>query len=158
PWRPEAWAYRAVLAHLRADAPGETNSRSAALKFWPANPQVDYLIGKKLSQKYRFREGSIYQRQALSFDPDFGPAKIQLAQDLLRLGDEVEGWKLADEVYKHDAYDVTAYNLMTLNQTLEKFQTLTNESFVVRMAKREAMIYGQQVLSLLSRAKDTLTQ
>ena len=27
PWHPEAWAYRAVLAHLRNDSAGETEAR-----------------------------------------------------------------------------------------------------------------------------------
>ncbi len=64
PWRPEAWAYRALLAHLSNDPNEETACRDKALRFWPANPQVDHLIGAKLSQKYRFSEGSDYQRRA----------------------------------------------------------------------------------------------
>ncbi len=34
PWQPDAWAYRAVLAHLRNDDPGETEARANGLKFW----------------------------------------------------------------------------------------------------------------------------
>src|SRR2546422_3597047 len=49
---------RAVLAHLRNDTPEENQAREKGLKFWPTNPRVDHLIGKKLSQKYRFEEGS----------------------------------------------------------------------------------------------------
>ena len=54
PELPDAWAYRAVLAHLRNDAAGEKSARKRALKHWPRNPRVPHLIGKKLSQKYRF--------------------------------------------------------------------------------------------------------
>src|SRR5882757_1926198 len=99
PWDPEAWAYRAVLAHLRNDTNAEASARQNALKYWRTNPRVDHLIGRKLSQNYRFLEGSEYQRRALKFDPDFLPARIQLSQDLLRLGNETEGWELADEVH-----------------------------------------------------------
>src|SRR5207247_113366 len=81
---------------------------------------------------------------------------IELAQDLLRLGDEKEGWALAEEVHQADAYDVTAFNLGTLHDSLSKFQTLTNADFVVRMSRREAAIYGPQVLELLQRAKTNL--
>jgi tetratricopeptide (TPR) repeat protein len=156
PWHPEAWAYRAVLAHLTGDEPGEEQARAAAFKFWKANPEVDHLIGRKLSQKYRFAEGAGCQRQALLLDPKFLPAKIELAQDLLRLGEESEGWRLADEVNRTDAYDVTAYNLANLHDSLKKFQTLTNEDFVVRMSAREARIYGREVLELLQRARTNL--
>src|SRR5213592_4525305 len=86
PWQPEAWAYRAALAHLRNDTNSESEARETALKFWKTNPKVDHLIGKKLSQKYRFAEGSAFQREALKFDAKYLPARVQLAQDLLRLG------------------------------------------------------------------------
>lgn len=157
PWHPAAWAYRAVLAHLRNDTAGETLARQNALKYWPNNPAVDHLLGLKLSQKYRFAEGSAGQRQALAFDPGFLPAQIQLAQDLLRLGEETEGWQLADQVHKLDAYDVTAFNLVALHKTLQKFQTLTNADFVIRMSPQEAALYGDRVLALLGRAKAALT-
>ena len=111
-----------------------------------------------MSQKYRFAEGAACQRQALAFDPGFLPAQIQLAQDLLRLGEETEGWQLADEVHKQDAYDVTAYNLVTLHGTMQKFQTLTNADFVLRMSPHEAALYGDRALALLGRAKAHLTE
>ena len=157
-WQPEAWAYRAVLAHLRNETKAEDEAREKALKFWPTNPKVDHLIGKKLSQKYRFTEGSGYQRRALKFDPGFLPAKIQLAQDLLRLGQEDEGWQLADEVHQRDGYDVTAYNLVTLRETFSTLQTVTNRDFVVRMSRHEAAIYGDRVLDLLQRARNRLSE
>jgi len=157
PWHPEAWAYRAVLAHLSNNPTGETEAREKALKFWPNNPAVDHLIGQKLSQKYRFKEGAACQQQALAFDPGFIPAQIQLAEDLLRLGEETAGWLLAESVQKQDAYDVTAFNLVTLRGTMKKFQTLTNEDFVLRMSPKEAALYGDRALALLDRAKSNLT-
>jgi tetratricopeptide (TPR) repeat protein len=156
PQHPEAWAYRAVLAHLRSDDKAETKARQTALVHWKTNPEVDHVIGRKLSQKYRFTEGATCQRRALAFDPKFLAAKIQLSQDLLRLGQEEEGWRLADEVHSADAYDATAFNLVTLQQSMEKFTTLTNAHFVVRMATNEAVIYGDRVMALLSRAKTNL--
>ncbi len=153
---PLAAAYRAVLAHLRNKPEDEERYHKAALRFWKTNPGVDYLIGKKLSQKYRFVEGAKYQRQALAHDGNFLPAKMQLAQDLLRLGQEAEGWKLADEVSRADGYNVVAHNLMTLQENLARFRTLEDEGIVARMDAREADIYGQRVLDLLKRAKQTL--
>jgi tetratricopeptide (TPR) repeat protein len=156
PWHPEAWAYRAVLAHLQNQPPAEETARQNALKFWPSNPLVDHTIGKKLSQNYRFVEGADHQRQALKFDPDYLPAKAQLAQDLLRLGNETEGWALAEAVQKQDGYDVEAYNLATLHDTMKKFTAVTNADFIVRMSSPEAALYGPRVLDLLTRAKSNL--
>lgn len=158
PDEPRAWAYQAVLAHLRNDADGEVAARARALAHWKRNPTVDHSIGRKLSQKYRFAEGAKYQRQALEFEPYFLPAKVQLCQDLLRLGEEEEGWKQAREVFAIDGYNVATFNLVTLHDELQGFRTLTGDGFVLRMDAREAEIYGLRALALLSRAKRTLCE
>jgi tetratricopeptide (TPR) repeat protein len=155
---PLAHAYQALLDHLRNESEKEKQQRAAALATWAANPAVDHLIGQKLSQKYRFAEGAEYQRQALKFDPQYLLAKIDLAQDLMRLGKEDEGLKLAESVYDEDAYNVLAHNLVTLQENLAKFRTLESDGLMVRMDSREAEIYGNRVLDLLKRAKKTLCE
>ena len=144
------------LAHLLGDEAAEKKWREAALEPWSTNPQVDHLIGQKLSQKYRFAEGVEHQRQSLAFDPNYLPAKFQLSQDLLRLGDEAEGWRLANEVYEGDGYNVAAHNLVVLQESVEKFATLEADGFVLRMDSREAEIYGRRALALLGRARGSL--
>jgi predicted Zn-dependent protease len=156
PVEPRGWAYQAVLAHLRSDRDGEAEARRSALKLWASNPEVDHLIGRKLSQKYRFAEGSAYQKRALELDAEYLPAKVQLCQDLLRLGEETEGWRLAAEIFARDGYNVVAYNLITLRERLAGFRTLKDDGFVVRMENREADLYGERVLALLRRARKTL--
>ena len=158
PRHAEAHALRAVLANLRADEKASRAERAEALKLWPANPAVPHLIGHKLSQKYRFAEGAALQREALKFDATFVPAKIQLAQDLLRLGKDEEGWQLADEVQKADPYDVVAFNLTALRDTIAHFTVLKSEHFQLRMEPREAEAYGADVLALLERAHAVLTK
>ncbi len=158
PVQPDAWAYRAVIKHLKNDLVGEKFARDRALSSWPKNPRVDHLIGDKLSAKYRFAEGAAYQRRAREFDPDYLPAKAQLASDLLRLGDEAEGWALAQSVHEKDEYDVEAFNLVTLRDTMAKYAALTNEDFVIRMSAPEVAVYGPRVLALLRRAKQTLVE
>jgi tetratricopeptide (TPR) repeat protein len=153
---PLCWAYYAVLAHLNNDANSELDFRNRGLKPWPENPAVDYLIGRKLSQKYRFTEGAAHQRTALQFATNYQPARVQLAQDLLRLGEEDEGWKLSAAALKYDAYDVHVFNLVQLRDELDKFTTLEVDGFRVRMEAKEAEIYGSDVLLLLQRAKRTL--
>jgi Tfp pilus assembly protein PilF len=158
PLEPRAWAYRAVLAHVNSDQREETLSRNMALTWHDSNPEVDHLIGRKVSQKYRFQEGSEYQRQALAFDAQYLPAKVQLSQDLLRLGQERDGWRFAQEVFDTDQYNVVAHNLTTLRDHLAKFRMLSADGIVVHMDSREAEIYGERVLDLLRRAKKTLSE
>ena len=151
-----AFAYRAAIAHLKGDRAKEESSRREALGSWGTNPQVDHLIGQKLSQNYRFAEGAEYQRRALRFDGAYRPAHEQLCQDLMRLGKEDEGWQLAAEVFKQDPYNVLAYNLVTLHDTVSKFRTLRNDHFQLRMDEHEARIYGDRALRLLERGRQKL--
>lgn len=155
--RPEALALLAVVAHLQNDEASFNRLREEALASWKTNPAVDHLIGRKLSQKYRFAEGAASQRRALALDPTFAPARMQLAEDLLRLGRDEEGWAMATQAHDADPYDVTAYNLVTLRDQLGKFTTLTTPHFRLRMSTQEAAIYGPRALALLEQARERLT-
>lgn len=153
---PELWCYRAVLAHLAGDAAGQAAARAKALEPWPQNPAVDHLIGRKLSDKYRFREGAEHQRRALALAPGTVPAKMQLAQDLLRLAQEREGWRLAEEVANADGYLVVAHNLSVLRQHLDQMRLIETPHFRVRMDPREASVYGDEVMALLDESHRVL--
>ncbi|MCP4455514.1 MAG: tetratricopeptide repeat protein, partial [Planctomycetes bacterium] len=157
PWHPEAWALRCVISHLTHDVYAIAPHRSRGLKFWQDNPAVDCLIGRKLSQNYWFAEGAKYQRKALAFDSEYDPARAQLAEDLLRLGDQ-KGWALADAVYQADQYNVQAYNMVTLRDHMAQFTTLTRGNLIVRMDPLEAGVYGDRILGLLARAQTRLSR
>ena len=79
-------------------------------------------------EQLRFRQLLINERDAqlkehsaliekLKFEPEFLPSKIQLAQDLLRLGRDEEGWQLAEEVSAYmtgrrvQAYEYSSWEL-----------------------------------------------
>ncbi|MEW4565547.1 tetratricopeptide repeat protein [Bremerella sp. JC770] len=158
PHEPSAWAIRAVVAHLANDQDREKECREKALAHWKDNPEVDFLIGKYLARKYRFAEAAAAQRRALAMDSDYLPAKMELSNDLLRLGKEEQGWKLAQEVFDADNYNVVAHNLSTLQAHMAKFRTLESDGFIVRMDAQEAAIYGDRVLELLREAKSVLCE
>jgi tetratricopeptide (TPR) repeat protein len=156
PHCPPALAYRAALALLRNDDAAARLDRADALASWPSNPEVDYLIGQKLARHYRFEEAAAAQQRALEMAPAYLPARRELAEDLLRLGREEEGWKLAQAAHAQDNYDVTLYNLATLREEMEKYRTLSNADFILRVSSREAPLYGARALALLGRAKAAL--
>ncbi|MGI9242357.1 MAG: peptidase MA family metallohydrolase, partial [Verrucomicrobiales bacterium] len=156
PNHPQAWAFEAAIAHLRDETDASKVARSKALAPWGKNPQVDFWIGQKVSQKRRFDEGAEYLRRALESDPEHLGAKTLLGQNLLRLGDEEEGWKLISEVQERDKYDVETYNLMLLHDELEAFELIEVDNFAVRMTPEQAAVFGPQVVALLERASEVL--
>ncbi len=158
PWHPVAHALQAVIHHLQNQPVEEARSRSRALAFSDASPVVDHVIGEKLSRKYRFSEGAAYQQLAMSVDPTFVPAKTQLSQDLLRLGEDEAGWSMAEAAQKQDTYSTSLYNLMQLKDSLDEFRTLTSKRFIIRMSRLEATVYGSRVEALLNRAFETLSE
>lgn len=151
-----AHAYSAIIANLRGKFDEEKKHYAAAKKHFKLNPEVDYLIGKKLSQKYRFQEGSEYQRLALTSDPNHLPAQFQLSVDLLRLGKEKEGWELVEKYGENDGYNVVNHNMLKLYDKIKRFTTLTRGQINVRMDSREAELYGDEVIELLERASDQI--
>ncbi|MFK5923508.1 MAG: peptidase MA family metallohydrolase [Verrucomicrobiota bacterium] len=156
---PQAWAMKAALAELSsADSKTTALYRKKGLALWKKNPVVDHTIGKILTRAYRFEKGAQYQRQALTLDAHFQNATLQLADDLLRLGDEKEAWKLAAAVAEADPYNVAAYNLGLLQAEMDNFTTIETSDFTMRLPKNEAPIYGDQALFLLSEAKLVLCQ
>lgn len=155
---PAAWSFKSVIAHLENQQELEREARQQALSTWGESPEVDHLIGRKLSQKYRFAEGATHQRRALEFDPGYRPALRQLSQDLLRLGEEEEGWRLAERIAQEDAYDVVAYNLTTLRDEISKYVVIGDDRLRLRMEAREASLYGARALTVLERAREVLCE
>ncbi len=153
PHHAASWALQAAIHTVRNEPDKARAARESGLKYWKTNPLVDHEIGKKLSSKYLFTEGAAHQRQALAFSKDYIPAKTQLAQDLLRLGQDEEGWRLAGEAHEADGYDVTTFNLLTLHDSLKKYVTIDRNGFLLRMTRDEAALYGDEAIDLLTEAR-----
>ncbi|MEN3941142.1 tetratricopeptide repeat protein [Prosthecobacter sp. SYSU 5D2] len=154
---PEAWALRAAVAQLSAAGPEKiTTARARGLARWEKNPAVDHILGRVISRAYRFAEGAAHQRQALEFQADYLPAKVQLCHDLLRLGDEEEAWKLAADIRQQDGYNIQAHNIGQLEKEMRGYTTKSYPDFILKMPKRDWPIYGESALALLREAKAAL--
>ena len=158
PRHPLAWSNMALIAELRYDTAAATRLLQQALRDNPKNPQPHHYIGRKLSAKYHFKEGSQYQKTALELQPNYLPSKLQLTQDLLRTGQEAKGWELATEISEEDPYNRTAFNLTQLHEQHQKFTVLKDEHSKVLMDAKEAEIYGPDVQNLLKEARRVLHQ
>lgn len=157
PHHAEACGLLAAILHLQGRSNQAARVREAGLAHNPQNPILDHHTGRTLSRRYRFSEGAALQRQALEMDPDFLPASVQLAQDLLRLGERDEGWQLVDAAHQRNGYDTQLFNLLQLRDSLDRFEVRRNDRFELHMPGRESRVFGNQVLNLLDRAWAELT-
>ncbi len=69
---------------------------------------------------------------------------------------KMKAGQLAEEVYNKDKYNIMAYNLVSLHDHLSTFTTLQSGKFIVRMDKKEAIAYGDDVVDLLENAENNL--
>ena len=157
PRHPESGALLAALRLLRNQSDEAALARSKALEHNPQNPEVDHRIGATLSRRYRFAEGAAWQRRALESDSEFLPARIQLAQDLLRLGRSDEGWQLTEQAHKRDGYNTQLFNLLQLRDSMDRFAVVRDDRFILHMPRDEAAVFGDQVIALLNSAWNDLT-
>ena len=132
--------------------------KSAALKSFTQNPQVDLTIGNYLSYKGFFEKSNTHLRAALRLAPDNTQVKVGLAMNLLRLGKTTESFELAQKIYEQDPYNLTAYNLVQLHDSFKNLQVIETDHFIIRMHPDEAKIYANDVTALLAKAHKNLNQ
>lgn len=150
------WAMRAGLEFVEGSAEKGNTLRERALMDWDENPEVDYLIGALLAQKLRSEEAVTFLRSSLAMDDAYLPADLELAQNLLRTGDEEEAWERLERLAETDPYNVPVYNLLTLHDEMKKFVVLRRGNFVLRMDPEEAGLFGDSILDLLERASEEM--
>jgi cellulose synthase operon protein C len=114
------------------------------------------LAAAQAARHYRFEDAVALNRKALTIDPGNVRAAADLGTDLLRTGDETSARALLDRVFKADPYDVVAYNLLGLLDTLEAFQTSQSELVTLRLHPDEAPVIGEHALPLADHALTTL--
>ncbi|MBL9117224.1 MAG: tetratricopeptide repeat protein [Verrucomicrobiaceae bacterium] len=154
---PQALALRSAISLLYDNDPfGAASHRTKALDRWQMNPEVDHLIGKVLSKAYRFREGAQYQREALAMQSGNLKVKMQLAHDLMRLGETEEAWKLAADIRKEDGYNTQAHNLGLLERQMSGFHVQRETDFILRMPLKDWQVYGKRALEILRAARSSL--
>ena len=150
------WAMRAGLEIVEGNAEKGATLRERALIDWDENPEVDFVIGSLLAQKLRAEEAVPYLRSSLEMDSEYLPAELELAQNLLRTGDEEEAWPMLESLAERDPYNVPVYNLLTLHDEMKKFAVLRRGNIVLRMDPKEAELFGDSILDLLEKAAEDM--
>ena len=151
----EGHALRAAIAYLEGRQADFQSEIGIVRKINPSYGEAYRIAGDHAARSYRFGEASDLTRQALAIDSDNMRAHADLGIQLLRTGDEAEARASLERAFKADPYDTVTYNLLSLLDTLDKFQTFREGDIMLRLHADEAAVMRQYAMPL---AQDALAK
>lgn len=148
-------ALLATIHYLQDERDAFQDEVDSILDWNPYASDAYKIPGRIVSHLYRFDEAAVLLEKAVSIDPEDHDARTQYALDLLRLGEEDEGRVELDAAFEADPFNVRAFNMLNLLDTLDEFATIEDGPFVVRMPTTETHALAPEALELLHHAYDT---
>jgi tetratricopeptide (TPR) repeat protein len=151
----EARSLQAAIAFLEARDADFNREAEEILKINPVYGEVYRIAGDHAARNYRFDEAAALVRRALMVDPDSARSYGDLGMHLLRTGDEPGARQALERAFKDDPYDEITYNLLTMLDKVDKFETVRDGDIIIRLAPEEAGVMREQVMPF---AKEALAQ
>ena len=128
------------------------------LKINPIYGEVYRVTGDHLARNYRFDEAVDLVRRAVMLDDANARAYADLGKHLLRTGDEPGARRALERAFRDDSFDQQTYNSLTLLDTLDKFETITDGDLIFRFDPSEAAVMREHVIALAKEAMATLSK
>jgi len=152
----EAHAILAAVAYVE-DKPSDFESEVArALAIAPRRGTVFQIAGEVTARQYRFDEAVVLYRRALALEPANPEMLSDLGMTLLRTGDETAAREALDSSFKLFPRDKPTLNMLTMMDSLDKFETIRDGDLIVKMHKDEAPILKEYVIPLAHKALATM--
>jgi tetratricopeptide (TPR) repeat protein len=148
----EAHALTGAIAYLEGRFDVFQDEVSFVHKINPLYGEIYRTAGDHLARAYRFDEAVKLTRQAIAVDPDNIRAHADLGMHLLRTGDEPAARRSLELAFKADPFDTITYNLLSMLDTLDKFQTFRDGSVLLRLHPDEAPIMREYAMPLAQEA------
>ena len=130
----------------------------AALKINPRFAGAYRVPAELAAANYRFEEAVALSRKALEIDPNDVRTLSALGVQLLRTGDETEARQVLEKSFAIDKFDQTTFNLLTMLDSLDKFDTLTEGNIIVKSHPSETPVMREYVGPLAQRALAIFTE
>ena len=152
----EARALLAAMAYL-GDRTDEFEAEVArALEINPAYGDIYRVAGSQVARAYRFDEAVALVQRGLELDPNSSRAQAELGMHLLRTGDEPGAREALERAFADDPFDVITFNLLSMMDTLDEFETFERGDIIARLHPDESPVLREYVLSLAQEALDTM--
>jgi tetratricopeptide (TPR) repeat protein len=152
----DARSLSASIAFLEGRTQAMDTEVKGILAINPRYGEVYRVIGDHAARNYRFDERAALVKQSLTVDDQNTPAYADLGRHLLRTGDEPGARQSLERAFKADDLDVVTYNLLTMMDSLDKFQTVTDGKIIMRFDPEEVGVMKEQAIPLAKEALATL--
>jgi tetratricopeptide (TPR) repeat protein len=154
----DAFALSGAVAYVE-DRHGDLEKEaSAALKINPRFGGAYRVPAELAAANYRFEEAVALSRKALEIDPNDVRTLSALGVQLLRTGDETEARQVLEKSFSIDKYDQTTFNLLTMLDSLDKFDTSTDGDIVFKSHPGETPVMREYVAPLAQQAIATFAK
>ena len=154
----DAHALLGALAYVEDKQPEFEQNIQKVLSLSPNYGEAYRQAGELAAHNYRFDEAVVLVRKGLALDPRNPRALTDLGTHLLRTGDEQGARTALEQSFKEHPYDVVSYNLLQMMDTLDKFITVRDGDFIIRMDKSDAPVMQDSVVALAKQAMAAMTK
>jgi len=151
----ELLSLRAAARYLADDRPGFEAAKKALFARNKEYSRGYGIIGDYAEWEHRYDEVIAMMKEAVLLDPRDGKAWAQLGMWQTRAGDEAAGVKSLEEWWKHDHFDVRAYNTLEKLYTQwipTEYESRTEGIFDIRYPRAERAVLERYAPRLLGEA------
>ena len=153
-----AFGWSGAVAYIEDRDADLQQEASAALKINPRFSGAYRIPSELAAANYRFEEAVVLSRKALEIDPNDVRTLSALGVQLLRTGDEAEARQVLEKSFAIDKFDQTTFNLLTMLDSLEKFEVMTDGNVVFKSHASETPVMREYVVPLAQQALDIFSK
>jgi len=154
----DAIALSGAVAYIEDRHTDFQQDAAAALKINPRFSDAYRVAGDLAAANYRFDEAVALSRKALELDPNDVRTLAALGVQLLRTGDEAEARTVLDKAFAIDKFDKTTFNLLTMLDSLDKFETITEGNIIVKLHPGELAVMREYVGPMAQQALEIFSK
>ena len=161
PSNPEALAFLAAHHEAVGNAPERDKVIAQVLKINPKYAEL-YVTLAQASERLRRTPAAVeWAKKAIELDPDHWHGYFLAGMNLVRAGEEAEGYRLLDKAFELNKFNVWAFNTLTvLDRDLKKkeFAYYETPHFFVKLDKTEEKILWPYLEALLEPMYESLAR
>ena len=154
----EARSLSAAVAYVEDRLDDFEAEVARVLELHPRYGEVFRVAGNLTARNYRFEEAVALVQRGLEIDPTNTRSYAELGMHLLRTGDEPAARAALERSFEEDPFDVITFNLLSMLDSLDGFETFIDGDVVVRLHPDESPVMKDYVMSLTQQAIDDLSE